>query len=216
MLKNRRSATPTKDRSPGGNNNETTGKRNSFFNRGPSRSSLTSDRFNASGTSNNESASISQNPHWSEHLKETVLVSDLYFELEGGADVGQFPLIGKIDDGVSVNNPSDGVRTGDVLLEVQGQKVSGYTLADVTAWLKHCLKNRNPVVIKTATKGRKKASWTATERVSACLRSRPYPLFLIWQALNPADLNRSRKRPATKSLLSFARDINWIIREIST
>ena len=42
----------------------------------------------------------------------------------------------------------------DVLLEVQGQKVAGYTRADVNAWINHCSRNRNPVVIKTAPQGR--------------------------------------------------------------
>ena len=42
----------------------------------------------------------------------------------------------------------------DVLLEAQGQKVAGYTRADVNAWINHCSRNRNPVVIKTAPQGR--------------------------------------------------------------
>jgi hypothetical protein len=157
MLKNRRSTTPTKDKSPSASGgakknslNDSGGKRSSsFFNRGPSRSSLTSDRFNASATSEPPASQLMQ-PHWSENLAETVLVSDLCFEIEGGADVGQFPQVGRTND-----YAEETLRTGDVLLEVQGQKVSGYTLADVTAWIKHCLKNRNPVVIKTATQGRK-------------------------------------------------------------
>ncbi len=153
MLKNRRSTTPTKDKGGGGaggvNKSPMGGsseKKTSFFNRGPSRSSLTSDRFNASGTTEPTSPAS----HWSDNLKETVLVSELCFEVEGGADEGQFPQVGRLLPSAEGNE----VRTGDVLLEVQGQKVSGYTLADVTAWLKHCLKNRNPVVIRTAAKGR--------------------------------------------------------------
>ncbi len=42
----------------------------------------------------------------------------------------------------------------DVLLEVQGQKVSGYTQADVIGWLNHCSRNGNPVVLKTVPQGR--------------------------------------------------------------
>ena len=42
----------------------------------------------------------------------------------------------------------------DVLLEVQGQKVAGYTRADVNAWINHCSRNRNPVVLKTAPQGK--------------------------------------------------------------
>ena len=42
----------------------------------------------------------------------------------------------------------------DVLLEVQGQKVAGYTQGDVTAWINHCSRNSNPVVLRTAPQGR--------------------------------------------------------------
>ena len=85
-----------------------------------------------------------------------MLVSDLCFSLEGGADEGLFPQVGRVDDnaGAAGADVLERVRPGDVLLEVQGQSVAGYTRADVTAWLKHCLKNRNPVVIRTAPKGR--------------------------------------------------------------
>ena len=86
-----------------------------------------------------------------------MLVSDLCFSLEGGADEGLFPQVGRVDDnatGAAGADVLERVRPGDVLLEVQGQSVAGYTRADVTAWLRHCLKNRNPVVIRTAPKGR--------------------------------------------------------------
>ena len=41
-----------------------------------------------------------------------------------------------------------------MLLEVQGQKVAGYTQGDVTAWINHCSRNSNPVVLRTAPQGR--------------------------------------------------------------
>ena len=81
-----------------------------------------------------------------------MLVSDLCFDLGGGADEGKFPWVGRVYD--NAGEAGERVRPGDVLLEVQGQWVAGYTLADVTAWLRHCLKNRNPVVVRTAPKGR--------------------------------------------------------------
>ena len=98
-------------------------------------------------------------------LAETVLVSDLCFSLDGGADEGLFAQVGRVDDNAG-SELLERVRPGDVLLEVQGQSVAGYTLADVTAWLKHCLKNRNPVVIRTAPKGRtRKYIYRLTARV---------------------------------------------------
>jgi atrophin-1 interacting protein 1/endothelial cell adhesion protein len=38
-------------------------------------------------------------------------------------------------------------------LEIQGQKVAGYTQRDVVAWLNHCCRNGNPVVLKTVDAG---------------------------------------------------------------
>lgn len=142
MLKNRRSSTPTKDKhSPGKS----------------SSSSLT--------------AVPSPGPdHWSSVLRETVLVAagaagdaepepELHFVLEGGADEGRFPFVGRVFPasgvGVSVVGGAD-LAEGDVLLEIQGQRVSGYTGADVRAWLRYCMRNENPVVIRSAREGRRK------------------------------------------------------------
>jgi hypothetical protein len=50
----------------------------------------------------------------------------------------------------------------DVLLEVQGQKVSGYTQADVIGWLNHCSRNGNPVVLKTVPQGRQNVNFLKT------------------------------------------------------
>ena len=42
----------------------------------------------------------------------------------------------------------------DVVLEIQSQRVAGFTRADIVAKLKFSLKNGNPVVIKTVPAGR--------------------------------------------------------------
>ena len=83
---------------------------------------------------------------------------EFHFELEGGADEGAFPWVGRVwqpttSDSSQVVSGVD-VVAGDVVLEIQGQKVSGYTKGDVLAWMKHCMKNRNPVVISTASEGK--------------------------------------------------------------
>ncbi|XP_059092119.1 membrane-associated guanylate kinase, WW and PDZ domain-containing protein 2-like isoform X5 [Tigriopus californicus] len=109
--------------------------------------------------------SVNAECHWSEILRDIVLINDtnreiseLYFDLSGGADHGQFPYVGTVSTtpdsrGISVSTSVD-VRVGDVLLEVQDRKVSGYTQADVVAWIKHCLRSRDsPVVIKTVPEG---------------------------------------------------------------
>ena len=102
---------------------------------------------------------------WWDSVVESVFISDsnnvkLHFELFGGADEGQFPYIGPINVSdltkIGLHVSGGVIQEGDVLLEIQGQKVSGYTAADVSRWFKHCLQNKNPVVVRTVPKGRKR------------------------------------------------------------
>jgi hypothetical protein len=66
-----------------------------------------------------------------------------YVRLQVGQDIDQS----------RVNYASGRLSSGDLILEVQGQKVAGYTQRDVLAWLHHCCRNGNPVVIKTVPHG---------------------------------------------------------------
>jgi len=100
---------------------------------------------------------------WWDSVVESVFISDsnnvkLHFELFGGADEGQFPYIGPINVSdltkIGLHVSGGVIQEGDVLLEIQGQKVSGYTAADVSRWFKHCLQNKNPVVVRTVPKGK--------------------------------------------------------------
>ncbi|XP_059469731.1 membrane-associated guanylate kinase, WW and PDZ domain-containing protein 1-like isoform X5 [Neocloeon triangulifer] len=92
-------------------------------------------------------------PHWRHRLRETVLstASDgaLHISVVGGSDNGQFAQVGPDLNQNKVNYASGRLYPGDVIIEVQGQKVAGYTERDVLAWLHHCCRNGNPVVIKT-------------------------------------------------------------------
>lgn len=148
MLKNRRSSTPTKDKvSPG---KLSTTKASSEAGKKTSSSSLKSNGAEVESS-------------WVTEVKETVLVStegELGFELLGGADNGQFPVVGSVPEGgngVTVES-GEPLQAGDVLLEAQGQKLSGYTQDDVRTWLKHCLRNRNPLVVRTISKGKIEAN----------------------------------------------------------
>ena len=79
------------------------------------------------------------------------------FRVVGGSDHGEFPVVVEVmpPDTRGVEYVGEGdLTTQDVLLEVQGQKVAGYTQADVVAWLGHCSRNGNPVVLRTAPQGR--------------------------------------------------------------
>ena len=99
--------------------------------------------------------------HWNEIVQETVLSATnpekLYFNLTGGADDGQFPHIGEIHsnpEDVEVSVRGHGLNIGDVLLEIQGQKVSGFTGQDVQEVLKQCLQNGKMVVVRAVPKGK--------------------------------------------------------------
>ena len=98
--------------------------------------------------------------HWLESVGELLFIveRELYFELEGGADQGLFPCVKLLGDpevrGTSVK--SGELNEGSVVLEIQGQKVPGYTNADVKAWLNHCSRNQNAVVMRTIPKGKKR------------------------------------------------------------
>ena len=80
MLKNRRSATPTKDKSPSSAASDAPGSRKAssssltFFSRGPNRSSLNSDRFNANRSADGAAAAAftATAPHWSEQGRLSV------------------------------------------------------------------------------------------------------------------------------------------------
>ena len=99
--------------------------------------------------------------HWNDIVQETVLSAtypdQLYFSLSGGADEGQFPHVGEFtahpeDIGVSVRG--HGLNVGDVILDIQGQKVSGFTGHDVQETLKQCLSNGKMVVVRAVPQGR--------------------------------------------------------------
>jgi len=96
-------------------------------------------------------------PHWSNAIQE-VLVSQSDDRSNaviicGGAENGQFCWIGDVASD-SVTYHHDGrLRTDDVLLEVQGQCVAGYTLGDVVEWVAVAGRNNGPVLYKTVLSG---------------------------------------------------------------
>ncbi|XP_046984274.1 membrane-associated guanylate kinase, WW and PDZ domain-containing protein 1 [Schistocerca americana] len=90
--------------------------------------------------------------HWRQGVRETVLTArpdgSLNFSIHGGSDNGEFAYVSDIVQN-KVNYVSGNLNEGDVVLEIQGQKVAGYTQRDVVAWLNHCCRNGNPVTLKT-------------------------------------------------------------------
>lgn len=132
----------------------------------PSRGNPSNGPTNDSNKNNNSKkvsvmSQQSENTHWNEIVQETVLSAtnpdQLYFSLIGGADEGQFPHIGDIlhsPEDVEVSVRGQGLNIGDVLLEIQGQKVSGFTGQDVQEVLKQCLTNGKMVVVRSVPKGK--------------------------------------------------------------
>lgn len=92
-------------------------------------------------------------------LRETVLTAcndgALNLNIHGGSDIGQFTYINDIVQN-KINYVSGKLIEDDVILEIQGQKVAGYTQRDVVAWLNHCCRNGNPVTLKTIDVGKNK------------------------------------------------------------
>ncbi|XP_076344342.1 membrane-associated guanylate kinase, WW and PDZ domain-containing protein 1-like isoform X2 [Tachypleus tridentatus] len=94
--------------------------------------------------------------HWSHTIYECVVCTGpdgiLNLTIEGGSDNGEFPFFGPLrQDRITY---IDGfVEEGDIIIEVQGQKVAGYTQRDVVAWINHCCRNGNPVSIKAVRSG---------------------------------------------------------------
>ena len=99
--------------------------------------------------------------NWNEIVQETVLSAvdpnQLHFELAGGADLGLFPHVASIlgrPEEFEVGVRGHGLNVGDILLEIQGQKVSGFTGQDVSERLKNCLENGRMVVVRAVPKGK--------------------------------------------------------------
>lgn len=90
--------------------------------------------------------------HWSQRVNETVVSTSpedgLGITLSGGADSGQFVWIETIKAD-QLTYHSGKLYIDDLILEIQGQKIAGYTLRDANIWLKQVSQNGAPVMIKS-------------------------------------------------------------------
>ncbi|XP_069101303.1 membrane-associated guanylate kinase, WW and PDZ domain-containing protein 1-like isoform X3 [Argopecten irradians] len=93
-----------------------------------------------------------ESKHWSQRIQETVVSAvpeeGLGVTITGGADNGQFCCISDISHD-QLTYHSGRLHVDEILLEIQGQKIAGYTLRDATIWLKQVSQNGAPVMIKT-------------------------------------------------------------------
>uniref|UniRef100_A0A673GI05 Membrane-associated guanylate kinase, WW and PDZ domain-containing protein 1 n=1 Tax=Sinocyclocheilus rhinocerous TaxID=307959 RepID=A0A673GI05_9TELE len=94
------------------------------------------------------SKSLKKKSHWTNRVHEVVLSrgpsGDLGFELQGGAENGQFPVIGE------VKPDRRKLHQDELLLEVNDTPVAGLTIRDVWAVVRHC---KDPVRLKCVKQG---------------------------------------------------------------
>ena len=100
--------------------------------------------------------------HWSHLVTETTLSFSpectpgvCPLSIAGGSEYGLFCLVGdQIKHNKLIYHLGPKLNTDDIILEVQGQKVAGYTSNDLKDWFITAAQNSNPVLIKTAKSGR--------------------------------------------------------------
>lgn len=94
--------------------------------------------------------------HWSACVRETVVSAlpdeTFHIILLGGADNGLFCYVDEIDHDKVVYH-SGQLQSDHIILEIQGQRIAGYTLRDAMVWLKQVSQNGAPVMIKSVKAG---------------------------------------------------------------
>ncbi|XP_064795586.1 LOW QUALITY PROTEIN: membrane-associated guanylate kinase, WW and PDZ domain-containing protein 2-like [Oncorhynchus masou masou] len=99
------------------------------------------------------SKSLKKKNHWTNKVYESVLCrnkeGELGFELKGGAENGQFPYLGEVRQG-KVACQSGRLSQDELLLEVNETPVSGLTIRDVHAVVRH---SKDPVRLKCVKQG---------------------------------------------------------------
>ena len=95
--------------------------------------------------------------HWTQNVLECCCsfgVEGLrQISILGGADNGQFSWINKIQHTQIDYYNCPRLQTNSIILELQGQKVAGYTLRDTLDWLNQVSRNGQPVLFKTVQVG---------------------------------------------------------------
>ena len=95
--------------------------------------------------------------HWSKYAHEAIIKTcpdgTLNLSVEGGSDNGEFAYLGHVNLRL-VSLIKGELEKGEIILEIQGQKLAGYTQRDVVSWLNHCCRNGNPVNLQLAPQGK--------------------------------------------------------------
>ena len=96
--------------------------------------------------------------HWSHTVREILLTLSSADGLRnlavtGGADSGEFCWINDIKQSNAILYHSGQLQSEDIIVDVQGQRVIGYTLVDLLEWIKLVSKNGNPFMVKAVPGG---------------------------------------------------------------
>ncbi|XP_053377316.1 membrane-associated guanylate kinase, WW and PDZ domain-containing protein 2-like isoform X5 [Mercenaria mercenaria] len=103
-----------------------------------------------------ERESVTDPNHWSLRVQETLVSAlpdeSLHVTLLGGADNGYFLYLDEVEHD-KITYHSGKLEAGNIVLEIQGQRIAGYTLRDALIWLKQVSQNGAPVMIKSVRPG---------------------------------------------------------------
>ena len=95
--------------------------------------------------------------HWTQRVHESIISTGpegiLQLIIKGGADQGQFCWLGDLKQ-EKISYHSGKLHQDEIILEIQGQKMSGYTLRDCLTLLRQVSQNGAPVMIKTVKAGK--------------------------------------------------------------
>lgn len=135
-------------------------------------------------------SSLKKKKHWSGRVHDSVIsrsAEGLFnVVIDGGGDYGQFPCIGDLKQD-KINYISGKLHQDEILLEVNGQAVSGLTRQDVCRLIKE---SPDPLALRTVKTGKPSPKYgvlaifwsflvTASERHCACVvLNFVFPIFL--------------------------------------
>lgn len=95
--------------------------------------------------------------HWSQHVRECLVSGGPdgihHLIIGGGAENGKFCFLGEVKQDCLTYHTANRLHGDDIVLELQGLKVGGFTLWDLQDWLKNVSKNGVPVMFKIVKAG---------------------------------------------------------------
>lgn len=110
---------------------------------------------------------IQKKNHWITKVNECAIIRDacgeLNVELRGGAENGEFPLIGQVREDAVVYQDGK-LCGGELLLEVEGLPVSGLPLYDILTVIKCC---KGPIRLKTVRQGKRNVKYRGEKKVTS-------------------------------------------------